>query len=406
MPTARSKKFATILALATTAVALAAAARADEADTLVGRALFRRLWVPAPTRTDAADGLGPLFNARSCAGCHHDAGPSRIRRDGAATFIEGAVFRVAGPGGARHPWYGRQLQTGSAPGLEAEARARLEIAPSGGVTPAVTLTGPPLGDGFHMGARVAPPLRGAALLDRVDEAAVLARASPEAQQRLGLAGRARLIAGAESKTRLGRYGWKASQPDLASQTADAFAIDLGLSSPLRPEPYGDCTPAQTACLAMPNGESAAFDGREISAAMLDMVVAYLGSLAPPPHAAPEDHGAALFAATGCAACHAPDMPASDGGTVTVFTDLLLHDMGPDLDDGIAEPGVASSLWRTAPLIDLVTAKGERRYLHDGRAASINEAVSWHGGEAAPARERFSRLSEADRSRLVTYLEGH
>lgn len=407
MRSVRRHWIVTALSLAAATGSLSVPARAADADALVGRSLFRRQWVPAPTRTDAADGLGPLFNARSCAGCHREAGPSRVRRDGdpAAAIIEGAVFRVAGPGGVPHPWYGRQLQTGSAPGIEAEARARLDVTPAGGVTPSVTLNGPPLGDGFRAGPRVAPSLRGIALLDRVDEAAILARARPEMQRSLGIAGRARLLAAADGKPRLGRYGWKASQPDLAGQTADAFAIDLGLSSPLRPEPFGDCTPAQKACRAMPNGESAAFDGREISGAMLGMVVAYLGSLAPPGRAAEAEHGAALFAASGCAACHAPAMPAVDGGSVAVFTDLLLHDMGTGLDDGVAEPGVSSSLWRTAPLIDLVTAKGARRYLHDGRAASIAEAVTWHGGEAAAARERFGRLSVEDRSRLTAYLEG-
>ena len=394
------------LVAAVLAMGLSEAAPASDADVLAGRALFRRLWVPAPTRTDAADGLGPLFNARSCTGCHKEAGPSRVRRDDARAIetIEGVVFRVAGPDGVPHSWYGRQLQTGSVPGLEAEARARLDVAPSGGVSAAVTLLGPQLGEEFRLGARLAPPLHGVALLDRVDEAAVLDRARPEVQGRLGLAGQARVLSTSDGGRRLGRFGWKASQPDLVSQTAEAFASDLGLSSPLRPAAYGDCTPAQSACLAMPNGESAGFDGREISQRMLDMVVAYLGSLTPPGRTV-DGPGAELFAETGCAACHVPEMPAKDGSTAAVFTDLLLHDMGTELDDGVAEPAIISRLWRTAPLIDVGTANGARRYLHDGRAGSIAEAVRWHGGEAASARQRFERLSDEDRSRLVAYLEG-
>jgi CxxC motif-containing protein (DUF1111 family) len=386
---------------------LAAASVADEGDAVVGRSLFRRLWVPAPTRTDGADGLGPLFNARSCVACHKDAGPSQVHRPGGehAASISGAVFRVAGPGGAPHPWYGRQLQTKSVPGLAAEARARLTVTASGeGVRPDVTLAGPALEQGYHLGARIAPPLAGIAALDRVDEAAVLLRARPEEQRRLGLSGRARQLSEASGGVRLGRYGWKASQASIVEQTAEAFAIDLGLSSPLRPQPNGDCTPSQAACLAMPNGESRAFDGREVSRSMLDAVVVYLTSLGAAEKAGDGD-GAAVFDAAGCSSCHVPSLPATGGGRVSVFTDLLLHDMGSALDDGVAEPGVSSSEWRTAPLMDLAARGGSRRYLHDGRAASIEAAVRWHGGEAARSRELFSRLSETEREWLVRYLEG-
>lgn len=393
--------------LALGAVGLAVPAAAGDGDAVVGRSLFRRLWVPAPTRTDGADGLGPLFNARSCAACHKDAGPSLAHRAAGeqTAGISGAVFRVAGPGGAPHPWYGRQLQTMSVPGLAAEARARLRLAASGdGVRQDVVLAGPALGEGYRLGPRLAPPLAGLVALDLVDEAAVLRRARPQEQQRLGLSGRARLLTAAEGAMRLGRYGWKASQPDLVNQTAEAFANDLGLSSPLRPQPHGDCTPSQAACLALPNGESAAFDGREVSRAGLNAVVAYLKSIGVAGRSG-AGGGAAAFDAAGCSSCHVPSLPASGGGSVAVFTDLLLHDMGPDLDDGVAEPGASSSEWRTAPLLDLASRDGQRRYLHDGRAASIEEAVHWHGGEAARSRELFSRLSRKERERLVTYLEG-
>lgn len=378
-----------------------------EAEVMVGRSLFRRLWVPAPTRTDAADGLGPLFNARSCIACHAQCGPSVVRkeRDG-SVIVNGAVFRVAGREGEPHPWYGRQIQTQSVPGLAAEGRAKLMVSQEpNGTRSDVELAGPSVEVGFQIAPRVAPSLLGRGRLERVSQSAVVERASDAHQRRLGLSGFARMVVDVEGRERLGRFGWKASQSSLTEQTAEAFATDLGLSSPLRPTPYGDCTPAQTACRSMPNGESAAFDGREISLAMIDMVAAYLSSLdaadAPTNKAAER-----TFVAIGCASCHVPRMPTEDGETVEVFTDLLLHDMGRDLDDGVPEPGVRSSQWRTSPLLDLATRNGTRRYLHDGRAATIAEAVRWHGGEATSSRQAFEQLAEADRQALLDYLERH
>lgn len=384
---------------------LGAAGDVDD-DVAVGKALFRRLWVPAPTRTDAADGLGPLFNARSCAACHADGGPALVKKDvDGARVIAGAVFRVSDVDGQTHPWYGRQLQTGAVPGLQPEAVARLVVtgAGSSGVRPDVRLLGPRLGPHFRLGPRVAPSLEASAMIGRVAEAALRERASAATQQALGLNGRPRILADARSGGAIGRFGWKASQADLVNQIADAFAYDLGLSSPLRPRPYGDCTPAQTACLAMPNGESPAFDGREISTAIVGKVAAYVRSLGASPAAASPD-AEKLLAATGCSGCHAPHMPADDGTPIALYSDLLLHDMGAGLDDGVAEPGVRSSEWRTAPLVDLAPRAGQRRYLHDGRGATIAAAISWHDGEARSSRLAFEALSAAERSRLIRYLQ--
>lgn len=381
--------------------AVAPAAAAD--DVIVGRALFRRLWVPAPTRTDAADGLGPLFNARSCAACHLQSGPSLVRKaEDGVDVVNGAVFRIAGPNGRPHPWYGRQIQTHAVPGLAPEGEARLVLVPGSGVRSQIRLTGPEPGPDYRIGVRAAPALAGRGGLDSIDERAVTARAAPDVQARLGLSGRARLVKSADGVERLGRFGWKAAQADLQSQVAEAFAVDLGLSSPLRPFPYGDCTPAQTDCWAKPNGESPAFDNREVSAAMIRMVAAYVSSL--PPQAKPDAAGAALLTSTGCAACHVPALPGRDGLPVEAFTDLLLHDMGRELDDGVDEPGARSAEWRTAPLIDLASRGGRRRYLHDGRAGSIEEAIRSHGGEAAAARDAFAASSASARQQLLQYLE--
>lgn len=318
------------------------------------------------------------------------------------------MFRISDANGAPHPWYGEELQTGAVAGLMPEAVAhRIVSAADGRATSEVRLLGPDLGDGYNIGPRIAPSLRARGWIGAVAEAAIRDRGSADVQNRLGLSGRVRLVdAGGISK--VGRFGWKASRTSLEEQIASAFAADLGLSSPLRPEPYGDCTNEQRLCRTYPNGESAAFEGREISSTMLDAVADYVASLDGPSNDGPASDapntGETVLAAAGCTGCHVPHMPAETGGSVGLYSDLLLHDMGPDLDDGVSEPGVRSSEWRTAPLVDLSTRGGQRRYLHDGRAASISEAVGWHGGEARASRQAFETLPPTEREALIRFLE--
>jgi CxxC motif-containing protein (DUF1111 family) len=375
-------------------------------DFALGKALFHRMWVQAPSSTKANDGLGPLFNEKSCASCHSGTALSAsivVAPDGSITD-RGLAVRLGDAEGHADPLYGRQIQPRSVTGIVSEGRVayRLEGTPPR-VTPVFTPERGPLAATTHMSVRQAPALRGVSALGAVDEAAVERIAAEQHARGDGPAGRPRYVT-RDGKRLLGRYGWKAAAPTIAAQTADAFGLDIGMSSPLFPHPYGDCTQAEPDCLAAPNGRDASFDGEEISNQMIGLLVAYIDGLkAPAP--VPDARGEALFAATGCAACHVPDMPATGGGTVRVFSDLLLHDMGPGLDDGVAEPGVLSSEWRTAPLLTLSVRRApDRRYLHDGRAATIEDAISAHGGEAEAARSRFMALSPDDRAALIAYLE--
>jgi CxxC motif-containing protein (DUF1111 family) len=166
------------------------------------------------------------------------------------------------------------------------------------------------------------------------------------------------------------------------QVAEAFLLDIGLSSPLKPSAYGDCTAVEVECLAAPSG--AAPGTAELSGDIVRLVRDYVAAL--PASASVSAAGLALFTATGCAACHVPALGDPQGGPVRAFTDLLLHDLGPELDDGVGEAGVASREWRTPPLTALAFAKG-RRYLHDARAVSVDAAVRAHGGEGRTARAR-------------------
>jgi CxxC motif-containing protein (DUF1111 family) len=135
--------------------------------------------------------------------------------------------------------------------------------------------------------------------------------------------------------------------------------------------------------------------------MITLVAAYVRSIKSPEPPVMKIGGMRLFTDAGCATCHVPSLQAIDGVPISTFSDLLLHDMGKELDDGVGEPGVASSEWRTAPLAGM-TAEG-RRYLHDGRAPTLDAAIRAHGGEAANSVTRYLALSDSDRQALIDFV---
>lgn len=376
----------------------AQAGASSELDVAIGRALFKRAWVPAPSSTLANDGLGPLYNARACISCHQ--GLDRVHlRVGAGGSVDSAalVLRFSDREGRPDPVYGTQLQTSSLPGVPPEGRLRLDsdrrpfAADLGYGEPAA---------GTRWGGRVAPALHGLGALADIPDAAILARADPEDRDGDGVRGRANLGA-AGTSGRPGRFGWKAQSATIAHQAMLAFSNDLGLSTHRFPAPWGDCSTVQPECRAALHGGTTA--SPEIGPDIVARMVAYLAAAPAPGAAATDPAGAALFGSTGCAACHVPAMP-SPAGPVPAFSDLLLHDMGSGLDGGATEPGVAPTEWRTAPLWGLSRALAiGAGLLHDGRARDVADAIRHHGGEAAGARNRFEALPAADRERLLSYV---
>nr|WP_281493761.1 di-heme oxidoredictase family protein [Ancylobacter koreensis] len=381
--------------------ALAEDARLDAA---IGKALFERPWVPAPSSTRANDGLGPLFDARSCSACHPGgAGRGATALDGAGRpdglGLVLSLFRADGTG---DPVYGQRLETMTLPGVPAEGTFAVGIE-KGRRFPRIEAPGyGPLDPATRVSLRAAPDLRGRGKLELVDDAAILALEDPDDRDNDGVRGRARRFATPEGGSRVGRFGWKASHPTLAGQASEAFALDLGLSTLLRMEPWGDCTQAQTACRNAPHGRDAEGEP-EIGDAIVSRIVAYLSGLKVP--AGVDDAaGARLFASTGCAACHRPFLPTRGGGKVALYTDVLLHEMGEGLADPAGVPGAAAGEWRTAPLAGVSAALAHGAgLLHDGRAADVAEAVRWHGGEAAGARARFEALDVRQRRALIDYV---
>jgi CxxC motif-containing protein (DUF1111 family) len=358
--------------------------------------------VGADASVRTASGLGPLYDARSCDACHQGGGAGRAGSDAAGP---GLVLRLGTAGGRPDPRYGAQLQRRAVAGAAPEARARL-VAIDGelGHRPAAEVQGlayGPLAPGVHVGLRRAPALFGVAELAAVPDAAILEQAALERARDPRTAGRPAWIPDAQGRRRLARWGWKASSADLKAQVEIALQRDMGVSTPGRPGPWGDCTPAETACraIATASGRGEAEASGEVEA----LLVAYLGSLTKPPRAAAAD-GFDLFRRAGCADCHA-SIETGDGGYVGALTDLLLHDMGPGLDDGVGEGAARPAEWRTAPLWNLKAELDAGGLLHDGRARSVAEAVRWHGGQAAPSRERFFALPAAGQAVVTRFLMG-
>lgn len=410
----------------------------------IGNGLFERLWVTAPASTIASDELGPHFNARSCQNCHvkDGRGHAPAGPDDAATSL---VVRLGIPepdadalsrylGAAPDPRYGHQISDASIAGVEAEGRVRVEwraaetVALPGGET--VTLRRPswtlealaygPLDPETAISPRVAPQMIGLGLVEAIPAADILAHADPDDADGDGISGRPNLVWSPEyDRPMLGRFGVRASTPTLRQQAADAFNADIGLASPLRPDPAGDCTKAQTDCRTAPDGRDPAQGGFEVSGESLDLVTFYSSTLAVPKRDAVDDpevlRGKALFAQARCTSCHVPKfVTARLGGRpehsfqlIWPMSDFLLHDMGPGLADGLPAGSATGAEWRTAPLWGLGLTKrvsGHRQYLHDGRARSPTEAILWHGGEGQAARNAFAALSAPDREALLAYLE--
>ncbi len=384
----------------------------------VGNSFFTSPWVLAPASVAARDGLGPLFNAAACQDCHIRDGRGHPPAGPDEPLIS-ALLRIGMRDGSPHPLYGAQIQTRAAPTLMPEPQVQVQwvehtlVYPDGRSVhlraPQIRLSDPAHGvldDTLQRGLRVAPPMIGLGLLERIPAAQIRAYAAMSG----GRANNVAALPGGQ-KT-LGRFGWKAAQPTVRQQSLVAFAEDLGIRSRLIPQ--AGCGPLQKDCQAADTGTEP-----ELEPQIEEAVVFYAEHLAPPArrdHDRPEVRaGEALFGELGCARCHRPrwvteqdpQRPQLSGQTIFPYTDLLLHDMGPELADGIVEAEAGGSDWRTPPLWGLghtQTVGGSRAgFLHDGRARTPEEAILWHGGEAAASRDAWMRLDATQRRYLLRFL---
>lgn len=338
-----------------------------------GRVVFDSVFTP-PT------GLGPLFNADACGECHEAPVTGGV---GDEVELHAAALRAGGVCDPLVQKGGPVFQTRVTPALKAALGIDSEPVPP---------------EATARAARTTPDVLGFGLLDAVPDSAILALADPEDRNGDGISGRPnRFFDG-----RLGRFGRKALVPRLSEFNNGAFVIEQGVTNPAVP------TEGTIGGAAIPPGVDPVPEP-EINQEAIDLTDAFVRFLAPP---APQKltraakRGREIFAQIGCAACHVTQLKTGDhpvralsNKQVEAYTDLLLHDMGPDLAD-ICFSLALPTEFRTEPLMGL---RLSQRFLHDGRAGSVEEAIESHGGEGATARDRFRGLSAAERAALIEFL---
>jgi CxxC motif-containing protein (DUF1111 family) len=363
-----------------------------------------------PIFTDHVGKLGPKFIARSCVACHVNNGRA-LPPDIGAPMTRTVIKVGSDANGSPHPLLGAVLQP-QATSASIEGSATIE---------SYTTVDGQYGDGTsyqlrrpnytfqgatpsHFSVRLAPPLVGLGLLEAIREETIVALADPDDANADGISGRIRTVLDPETgEQRLGRFSSKGGKSRLSHQIASAFNTDMGVTSSIFPSLDGEST----------NGVP------EVSLDDLDKITRYVALLGVSARRGLTNveaiQGEQLFAAANCVKCHTPTFTTSAfhpmtelrSQTIHPYTDLLLHDMGPGLADNMGELNATGSEWRTPPLWSIgLTAgvSGGEAYLHDGRARTLEEAILWHDGEAAGAKELFRTMSAADRAALVQFLK--
>jgi CxxC motif-containing protein (DUF1111 family) len=322
-------------------------------------------------------GLGPTFNDESCAACHGQ------------PVVGGSSDRVVTRFGRMRPEGFDPMTELGGPVIQSRSIVGEDCAASGETVPAAATI---------VARRDTPPLFGLGLVETIPDDRILRLADPFDADGNGIRGHPNVVRG-----RIGRFGWKAQIVTLREFVAAAYLNELGVTSPDFPDelaPQG----GRVTCDAVFDPED---DGTRI-----DAVARFLLLLAPLPQARPKAliAGRRIFRRIGCEACHTtrlragPTHPARAvrGRRIPLFSDLLLHDLGPELGDGIAQGFASGSEFRTTPLWGI---RASAPYLHDGSVATLEEAIVRHGGEAASARDRFMALPRGARGALITFLKG-
>jgi CxxC motif-containing protein (DUF1111 family) len=379
----------------------------DPAMAQAGEVLFNHKWEAKDKLSPDGDGLGPVFNANSCVACHNQAGPGGA--GGLAHNVTTFTVRTAGQQprqGVVHAFGGETLKDVH-PDMPPTAQPTLDQL--------VSIQGRavnhclPFPRGVHFSQRNTPALFGVKLIDEIPERDIIAGATSQ-KLRWGLApasdeeapvGRAAHLADGH----IGRFGWKAQIASLSEFVQAACANELGLSNPGHAQPTPLSKP-----FARPS------TGLDLTSEQCDQLTAFCASLSRPEQRLSKgisaDQAAAgerLFGKTGCADCHVPKLGSVDG----IYSDLLLHAMGPELVGGgsYGEPplpvpngpddGPSPSDWRTPPLWGVADSAP---YLHDGRAATLEIAIQMHGGQGQRAAKNFAALQQNEQAQLIAFLK--
>jgi CxxC motif-containing protein (DUF1111 family) len=379
-----------------------------------GRTLFNHDWTANDPLTKG-DGLGPVFNATSCVACHSQGGPGGggpIARNVTVYGLTSEPKRGVPPSGVVH-------QKAIRPEFQETLNLVHATLPHEPSIPLSVLTdrSRPRSADVVVTQRNTPALFGDGLIDAVPDETLLShqREHSTAARLVGLNGardskvRGRIARLADG--RIGRFGWKLEFATLNDFVKAACANELGLSNPGRP---------QAVPLGKPGYKA---EGTDLTDEQCVMMTDFIRDLAVPTQVLPSDSstrskveaGHALFAKVGCADCHSETL----GPIAGIYSDMLLHDMGVELESStgyygsiIPQPTIRNDKfavteqptpaeWRTAPLWGVADSGP---YLHDGRAATLEEAIVLHAGEAIDVAARFKEMSGADREAIVAFLK--
>jgi CxxC motif-containing protein (DUF1111 family) len=409
-----------------------------------------------PVFTEYAGKMGTRFNANRCLACHAMNGRSLPAQEGQNIKTMSIMTALASGHDSfmPDPTYGLNIQQESSDPAADDFSVKVasfetvkNVTLSGGKTvklqkPVYAFSGP---TPEQVSVRQAPQVIGMGLIEAIDESSILAQADPDDSNNDGIRGIPNWSIDPETgRKHLGRFGWKAGKGSIRHQTAQALLLDVGVTSTLYPSNACQQDPSSAAC------KSASKDLAGVDNKGLDSLTNYLRLLGVPAQRSvvtewegnrrvPFEYdintqaiakGEQLFKQLNCSGCHTTEMTTGNNHVVAElrnqkirpYSDFLLHDMGPDLADGITEGKAEPTMWRTQPLwgLGLLAYTQETkeemagpnikhgevsraRYLHDGRAQTITEAILWHGGEATASRAQFEALTVGERGDLLAFL---
>ncbi len=389
----------------------------------LGDIIFNQTFVSAPA--PLYGGLGPIYNNVSCVSCHHNDGK------GAPTIglINSSILaRISLDGSDANndalpiPNFGTQIQDKAIAGITPEAKVTINYTeetftfPDGETAilrkPNYTVHSAyqALPASFFLSIRSAPSVFGLGLLALIPEHTLLSFADPDDANGDGISGRINYVYNSHTRqTEIGRFGLKANSPSILLQSAAAFHQDMGITNYIfsKESAWGQ---------QQNDGRN---DDPEIADSILNATAFYIQTLAVPARRGVEDkialQGEKIFHTLNCSGCHKSNIttgtdvriPSLSNQRIHPYTDLLLHDMGPELADNRPDFMASGSEWRTTPLWGiglLLKVTGTESYLHDGRAKTLTEAILWHGGEALNAKNQFVQLSKQDRAALIKFLQ--
>jgi CxxC motif-containing protein (DUF1111 family) len=378
-----------------------------------GEVLFKHVWTEKDPLANGGDGLGPVFNAKSCVECHHQGGPGGAGglKHNVTTFIvdptapggkarEGVVHAFA----SNSKW--QETLAHVDPNLGSVVRPTLEqvVRMEGRTDHCLQFR-----QGVHVTQRNTPALFGDNLIDAIPDRAIIANEryqrvrwgmSPAGDEQAPVGRVHRLANG-----KIGRFGWKAQTASLSEFVQAACANELGLGNPFQSQP---------APLSQPSYRPAALD---LTAEQCDQITSFVASLPKPVEtsltdpleAAHASAGKRLFSSVGCADCHTPNLGPAEG----IYSDLLMHRMSQELqgsgsynDIPVPDPSKRSDdplpdEWKTPPLWGIADSAP---YMHDGRAPTLEKAIQLHGGQAARSAQRFASLTPPEQAQLIAFLK--